>query len=62
MLEPLKVDGHGRIENWPEGFMDDDVRESRRLLDIMYGPTPHPRRTTEPWRLHNGQIFVWAMW
>jgi len=40
VLEALKVDGHGRIENWPEGFMDDDVRESRRLLDIMHGPTP----------------------
>jgi hypothetical protein len=31
------VDEHGRIDNWPEGFMDDDVKESRRLLDAMYG-------------------------
>ena len=36
-LEPLQVDENGRIANWPEGFMDDDVRESQRLLDIMYG-------------------------
>ena len=36
-LDPLDVDEQGRIENWPVGFMDDDVRESRRLLDIMYG-------------------------
>lgn len=36
-LTPLSVDDHGRIANWPEGFMDDDVKESRRLLDAMYG-------------------------
>jgi len=36
-LRPLTVDQHGRIDNWPEGFMDDDVKESRRLLDAMYG-------------------------
>jgi len=42
VLEALKVDGHGRIENWPEGFMDDSVREARRLMDAMYGPAPPP--------------------
>ena len=42
VLEALKVDEHGRIENWPEGFMDDSVREARRLMDAMYGPAPPP--------------------
>jgi energy-coupling factor transporter ATP-binding protein EcfA2 len=36
-LKRLDVDAKGRIANWPDGFLDDDVRESRRLLDIMYG-------------------------
>ncbi len=36
-LNKLQVDERGRIANWPEGFMDDDVKESQRLLDIMYG-------------------------
>jgi len=42
VLEPLRVDDHGRVENWPEGFMDDAVREARRLMDAMYGPAPPP--------------------
>ncbi|QEG36885.1 DUF3696 domain-containing protein [Bythopirellula goksoeyrii] len=36
-LERIEIDDHGRIKNWPEGFMDDDVKESRRLMSIMYG-------------------------
>ena len=36
-LERLKVDSKGRIVNWPKGFLDEDVLESQRLLDIMYG-------------------------
>ena len=32
----------GRIKNWPRGFMDDDIRESRRLIDIMYGSSSDP--------------------
>jgi hypothetical protein len=35
-LTPLKVDDRGRISNWPPGFMDDDVKESRRLIETMY--------------------------
>lgn len=27
---------NGRLKDWPEGFMDDDVRESRRMIDTMY--------------------------
>ena len=42
VLEALRVDDHGRIENWPEGFMDESVREARRLMDAMYGPAPPP--------------------
>lgn len=38
-LERLGVNDEGRIINWPEGFLDADVRESKRLLDIMYGAT-----------------------
>lgn len=36
-LEPIRINKKGHISNWPEGFLDDDVRESQRLLDIMYG-------------------------
>lgn len=36
-LETIRVDDKGRIVNWPEGFLDEDIRESQRLLDIMYG-------------------------
>jgi len=46
VLERIRINERGQIENWPDGFMDDDVKESRRLLDIMYGdgqpPTEHP--------------------
>ncbi len=35
-IECIQVDRKGRIENWPDGFMDEDIKESRRLLDIMY--------------------------
>jgi predicted ATPase len=37
VLDRVEMDERGKIRNWPEGFMDDDVRESRRLLDVMYG-------------------------
>jgi hypothetical protein len=37
VLEPIEIDERGQIKNWPAGFMDEDIRESRRLLDIMYG-------------------------
>lgn len=36
-IEQVKVDERGRVSNWPPGFLDDDVKESRRLLDIVYG-------------------------
>ena len=36
-LEPIRTDSRGRISNWPEGFLDADVRESQQLMDIMYG-------------------------
>lgn len=36
-LEPIQIDEQGRIANWPAGFLDDDVRESQRLMDVMYG-------------------------
>lgn len=39
-LTPLQVNDRGQVSNWPKGFMDDDVREARRLLDVMYGPEP----------------------
>jgi hypothetical protein len=37
VLERIEIDDRGQIRNWPTGFMDDDIRESRRLLDVMYG-------------------------
>ena len=36
-LTALAIDERGRIKNWPKGFLDDDLGESQRLLDIMYG-------------------------
>ena len=39
-LAPLQINDQGQVSNWPRGFMDDDVREARRLLDVMYGPEP----------------------
>lgn len=37
VLEPVAIDARGQIHNWPPGFMDEDVREARRPLDLMYG-------------------------
>ncbi len=37
VLEQVEIDEQGQIKNWPRGFMDDEIRESRRLLDVMYG-------------------------
>lgn len=37
VITPIAVDTQGRVMNWPEGFMDADVLESRRLIEIMYG-------------------------
>lgn len=39
LLQSIKVDENGRIANWPAGFLDEDVLESQRLMDIMYGST-----------------------
>lgn len=41
-LDKLTVDRLGRIDNWPPGFMDDSVRESRRVLDLMYRAGEEP--------------------
>ena len=35
-LNSLQVNERGQIQNWPEGFMDDDLKESQRLMNIMY--------------------------
>lgn len=36
-MELIRVDESGQIVNWPPGFLDEDIQESRRLMDIMYG-------------------------
>jgi hypothetical protein len=36
-IQVVEIGDRGQIQNWPAGFMDDDIRESRRLLDVMYG-------------------------
>jgi hypothetical protein len=46
-LTPITVDDRGRIKNWPKGFMDDDVMESRKLLEIMYPPPGDDNRREE---------------
>ena len=40
ILEPLRINDRGQIENWPVGFLDDDIKESRRLFEVMYGALP----------------------
>jgi hypothetical protein len=35
--QSLRINDRDQIDNWPEGFMDDDLKESRRLFNIMYG-------------------------
>ena len=42
VLKPIQIDEKGRIANWPPGFLDDDIRESQRLIDIMYGKQMGP--------------------
>ena len=37
VLETVQIDKRGRIRNWPDGFLDADILESRRLIDVMYG-------------------------
>jgi energy-coupling factor transporter ATP-binding protein EcfA2 len=39
-LGALQTNERGQISNWPPGFMDDDVKESQRIMDIMYGAPP----------------------
>ena len=36
VLTPYGVDARGQIV-WPEGFMDESIKESQRLMDVMYG-------------------------
>jgi predicted ATPase len=43
VLEPVEIDERGRIRNWPDGFLDADILESRRLIDVMYGNPPDDR-------------------
>jgi energy-coupling factor transporter ATP-binding protein EcfA2 len=37
VAEPLRVDEQGRVTNWPEGFLDDDMQESAKLMHALYG-------------------------
>ncbi len=43
-IEPLRVDDRGHFANWPAGFLDTSIGESRRLGDLMYPP---PSETEE---------------
>lgn len=36
VAEPLRIE-QGRIANWPEGFLDDDTKESAKLMQALYG-------------------------
>lgn len=35
-LDEIKIDDSGQIANWPEGFLDDDIKESKEVLRRMY--------------------------
>jgi hypothetical protein len=41
VLAPYGINVDGSIK-WPEGFMDESIRESQRLMDVMYGRRPAP--------------------
>jgi hypothetical protein len=36
-LREIEVDEEGRVANWPAGFMNDHLKLSGRLFDVMYG-------------------------
>lgn len=36
-IEKILINEQGHIENWPEGFMDVRLKESQRLMEVMYG-------------------------
>lgn len=36
-VQPLTIDENGEIDNWPDGFLDDDLKESRKMFNSIYG-------------------------
>lgn len=36
-VEPLQMDERGVVSNWPEGFLDDDEKETKALMRALYG-------------------------
>jgi len=36
-LKSIKLDERGIVENWPEGFLDDDEKETKALMRTLYG-------------------------
>lgn len=36
-IERLKMDDRGVVSNWPDGFLDDDEKESKALMRALYG-------------------------
>jgi hypothetical protein len=36
-LTPIELDSVGYVQNWPEGFMDTNIRETEMLADLLYG-------------------------
>ena len=47
VMEPLRINDEDRIDNWPVGFLDDDIKESRRLFETMYGTIPKDDQEAE---------------
>lgn len=43
VINLLAIDEKGRIKNWPEGFLDEGLRESEELLEILYGFKKKPK-------------------
>jgi hypothetical protein len=37
VVKPISLNDRGQITNWPDGFLDEDIGESQRLMDVMYG-------------------------
>lgn len=48
VAEPMKIDDRGQIENWPEGFLDESLKEADRMLDALYGSSDEQLNEEDP--------------
>lgn len=34
-IKQLEIDDHGQVQNWPDGFMNDDLKEAHKWMEAM---------------------------